>query len=83
MQDFVKLTDALDGHTIAIRFGSIRTMDHVTDPSGRSGTVVSTCGGQGSEYVVAETIEQIFRKMDQNAIAVHGNDYGIATEHAH
>jgi len=83
MQDFVNLTDALDGHPIAIRFGSIRTMDMLTDPSGRTGTVVSTCGGQGSEYVVAESIADIFRKMDENAIAVHGNDYGIATEHAH
>lgn len=83
MQDFINLTDALDGHSIAIRFGSIRTMDQVTDPSGRTGTVVSTCGGSGTEYVVSESIADILGKMDRIAIAVHGNDYGITGEHAH
>lgn len=83
MQDFIKLTDALDGHEIAIRFGAIRTMDRLLDPSGRAGTVVTTCGGQGTEYAVAESIADILGKMDEIAIAVHSNDYGISGEHAH
>jgi len=83
MQDWLKLTDALDGHPVAVRFSSIRSMDQVMDPSGRTGTVISTCGASPDEFVVAESIERIFSQMDENAIAIHGTDYGIATEHAH
>lgn len=83
MQDWIELTDVLDGHRIGIRFGSIRTLEEVQDQNGRTGTVVATCGANATEFVVSEPIARIFELMDQNAIAVHGNDYGFAGEHAH